>query len=231
MAATPCLTMSSVAQKHDRPAIPRAVTGQGRDTFEHMNKTLCAMMALLLGASCAECRGQSRVVIPPVYGHRVIDGDTIPAMRLATIPVYSKRRIKRVNPRKYERLVRAVKLVYPMAMDAQNRLRQMEADLPALDRKEQQEYVRRLERQLKEQYTPVLKKMSMYQGMVLIKLIDRQTGRSSYHIVQEFRGRLSAFFWQGIARMFGGNLKAEYDPGGDDAVLEQIIELYELGML
>lgn len=64
-----------------------------------------------------------------------------------------------------------------------------------------------------------------------MKLIDRQTGRSSYALVQEFRGRFSAFFWQGIARMFGGDLKAEYDPQGDDALLEQLIELYELGLL
>jgi len=161
-----------------------------------------------------------------------VDGDTLPSFRLARIPVYSSRHRRRVSLRKYERLVRAVKLVYPMAREAQELLEEMETVLPTLrTKKEQEAYVKRIERDIKTKYTPVLRNMSMYQGMVLVKLIDRQTGHSSYALVQEFRGRFSAFFWQGIARMFGGDLKAEYDPEGDDALLEQLIELYELGLL
>ena len=207
MAATPCPTTLSAAHKQRDTAASNVTRGPGCSHYAHA-RVLCCIMTLLFLISSTECRAQSRVVIPPVYGHRVIDGDTILSMRLATIPVYSQRSSRKMNLRKYERLVRAVKLVYPMAIEAQNILRQMEADLPTLAPKEQQEYVRQIERRIKSEYTPVIRKMSMYQGMVLIKLIDRQTGRSSYRLVQEFRGRLSAFFWQGIARMFGGNLKA-----------------------
>ncbi len=179
-----------------------------------------------------DCRAQSRIIVPPLYGSQVINGDTLPSFRLARIPVYSSRYRRRVSLRKYERMVRAVRLVYPMAREAQELLEEMETVLPTLrTKKEQEAYVKRIERDIKAKYTPVLRNMSMYQGMVLVKLIDRQTGRSSYTLVQEFRGRFSAFFWQGIARMFGGDLKAEYDPERDDALLEQLIELYELGLL
>lgn len=194
-------------------------------------KAFLLTFALFLTCS-VETSAQSRVIVPPVYGYVVIEGDTLAAMRLATIPVYSSRWRKRVSLRKYERLVRAVKLVYPMAREAQERLAIMEDTLPKLaTKKEQSDYVKQVEREIKAKYTPILKKMSMYQGMVLIKLIDRQTGSSSYELVQEFRGRFAAFFWQGIAKLFGGDLKAEYDPLGDDALLEQLIELYELGLL
>lgn len=190
-----------------------------------------ALFAAVAAFTWSDCKAQSRI-IPPLYGHQVVGGDTLPSFRLARIPVYSSRYRRRVSLRKYERLVRAVRLVYPMAQEAQELLAQMEATLPTLrTKKEQEAYVKSVERDIKTRYTPVLKKMSMYQGMVLVKLIDRQTGRSSYALVREFRGRFSAFFWQGIARMFGGDLKAEYDPEGDDALLEQLIELYELGLL
>ena len=197
-------------------------------------RPICAIMLLSIFAifSRGECKAQSKVVIPPLYGSQVVNGDTLPSFRLARIPVYSSRRRRRVSLKKYERLVRAVRLVYPMAKEAQELLAKMEETLPTLESKKAQEaYVKGVERDIKSRYTPVLKNMSMYQGMVLVKLIDRQTGRSSYSLVQEFRGRFSTFFWQGIARMFGGDLKAEYDPQGDDALLEQLIELYELGLL
>ena len=71
----------------------------------------------------------------------------------------------------------------------------------------------------------------MYQGMVLLKLIDRETGRTSFRLVQELRGKFAAFFWQGIARLFGANLKLEYDKEGEDALIEYLIGLYEAGEL
>lgn len=197
-------------------------------------RPICVIVSLAAIAvfGCDDSAAQSRIVIPPLYGYQVVGGDTLPSFRLARIPVYSSRYRRRVSLHKYERLVRAVKLVYPMAQEAREILDRMETRLPTLrTKKEQEAYIKRVERDIKAKYTPVLKKMSMYQGMVLVKLIDRQTGRSSYALVQEFRGRFSAFFWQGIARMFGGDLKAEYDPEGDDALLEQLIELYELGLL
>jgi hypothetical protein len=73
--------------------------------------------------------------------------------------------------------------------------------------------------------------MSISQGHILIKLIDRQTGSTSYALLKEFRGGLSARFWQTIARIFGSNLKEQYDAEGEDRMIEKIIRMYESGQL
>jgi flagellar biosynthesis component FlhA len=99
------------------------------------------------------------------------------------------------------------------------------------DRRAQERYTKQIEKELKEQYTPIIKKMSFSQGKVLIKLIDRQTGQTSYDLVREMRGNFSAFFWQNLGRIFGMNLKAQYDAEGEDQLIEQIIRYHEAGVL
>ena len=115
-------------------------------------RPICAIMLLMTLAifSRGECKAQSKVVIPPLYGSQVVNGDTLPSFRLARIPVYSSRRRRRVSLKKYERLVRAVRLVYPMAKEAQELLAKMEETLPALESKKAQEaYVKGVERDIK----------------------------------------------------------------------------------
>ena len=83
---------------------------------------------------------------------------------------------------------------------------------------------------IKKEYTPVLKHMTRTQGRVLLKLIDRETKYTAYEILREFRGGFVAGFWQSVSRIFGQNLKSEYDREGDDKVLEQIVLYYEAGL-
>ena len=73
--------------------------------------------------------------------------------------------------------------------------------------------------------------MTITQGRLLIKLIDRETQNTSYALIKDYRGKLSAAFWQGIARIFGTNLKEEYDPNGDDALIESIVQEIDAGRL
>ena len=187
------------------------------------------ILAVVLGSIAFPSDAQRSRGISDVR-YRVEGGDTVLVITLRDIPVpYFK---KKRDMRTYARLVRAVKLTYPIALEANRRLREMEAHLMTLpSEKEQRIYIKSVEDSLKEEYTPVLKKMSMYQGMVLLKLIDRETGKTSFRLVQELRGKFSAFFWQGVARLFGANLKLEYDREGDDAVIEYLIGLYEEGLL
>lgn len=163
----------------------------------------------------------------------VVEGDTVPLIRLRPIVVFNKPFLKNKRARRqYDRLVRAFKLVYPIALAAKHKMYAMEDSLLALPtRKQQKAYIKGIEKELKKEYTPVLKRMSLYQGRVLLKLIDRETGNTSYELVKEFRGGFSAFFWQGVARIFGANLKTEYHAEGEDQVLEQLVYLYEEGLL
>lgn len=158
----------------------------------------------------------------------VEQGDSV--QNVAVLPIYVFRRP--ADMRKYQRMVIAVKKTYPIAKYARRRMAEMEEKLLTLPtRKAQKAYTKQIEQEIKEEYTPVLKKMTRSQGKVLLKLIARETEYSSYEIVREFRGSFTAGFWQGVAKIFGANLKTEYDSEGDDRMLEQIVTLYEAGLL
>jgi hypothetical protein len=155
-------------------------------------------------------------------------GDTLPILYANRTYCFSER----IDLSKEWRTIRNFRRVYPLALIAKEKMRGLEEELLKLPtRKEQRAFTKEVERQIKDEYTPVLKKMSISQGKMLIRLIDRETELTSYSIVKEFRGGFVAGFWQGIARIFGHNLKDEYEKDGRDKLLEQLIILYEAGIL
>ena len=98
-------------------------------------------------------------------------------------------------------------------------------------RKDRKGYTTTLEEALKEELTPVLWKMTRYEGVILLKLLDRETKNTAFNIVKNIRSGFTANFYQILARMFGNNLKLEYDPTGEDAMMEQIVLYYKAGLL
>jgi hypothetical protein len=139
---------------------------------------------------------------------------------------------KPMDMSKNRKLVRDFRKVYPLAEIARQTMAGFEEQLLALpNRRAQREFSRRTEKQLVSQYTPTLKRMTVSQGKILLRLIDRETDKTSYDIVKEFRGGFVAGFWQGIARVFGHNLKDEYDPAERDRMIEQCILMYNAGLL
>ena len=165
------------------------------------------------------------------YWHRerVVDhGDTITMIHILPVYVFSRK----VDLRRYQKLVEAVRKVYPVAQAARAKMDEMEAELTRLPtKKAQKAYIRDVYAQIKEEYSPVLKKMTRTQGRVLLKLIDRETEYTAYQILREFRGGFVAGFWQGVSRIFGQNLKSQYDKEGEDRMIEQIVIYYEAGLL
>ena len=158
----------------------------------------------------------------------VENGDSIPIFHITPIRKYARK----PDMRRYARLVRAVKRVYPIAVEAKTLMASMEQELLALPNKKQQKlYIKGIEKRLVREYTPVIKKMTIYDGRVLLKLIDRQTDDTAFDIIKEFRGGFEAGLWQALAKMFGNNLKTDYDPEKDDQLLERIVKLYEKGLL
>jgi len=97
--------------------------------------------------------------------------------------------------------------------------------------KEKKRMMKQAEDELQAQFGPELKELTFTQGKILLKLIDRQTTNTSYDIVREFRGRFMAFFWQGIGKLFGYNLKTKYDPLREDAEIERIVLMIENGSI
>lgn len=158
-----------------------------------------------------------------------ISGDTAYVVQLSNVIAF--RDIG--NIKKQRRLIRNVKAVYPYAIDARNYFNALTQQLDTVtSKKERERITKNLEKEIVARYTPVLEKMTYSQGKILIRLIDRETQRTSYELLEEFRGKFAAKFWNTIARIFRANLKQQYDPSqGEDKLIEQIIILYEAGLL
>ena len=155
-------------------------------------------------------------------------GDSIPLVHVLPVYVFSRP----VDLRRYRRLVDAVKKVYPIAQIAKAKMATMEEELCRLPtKKAQKEYIKQIYHEIKDEYTPVLQHMTRTQGRVLLKLIDRETEYTAYEVLKEFRGGFVAGFWQGVSKIFGQNLKSEYDREGEDRMIEQIVIYYEAGLL
>ena len=163
----------------------------------------------------------------------VIDGDTLPHFNLSTINIYPEKKFRNKNDeQQYWRLVMRVKKVLPYAKEAAYLLQKYEMEVPPDARnRDRRAYVRKAEDELMRKYESTFRKMSINDGRVLIKLIDRETNQVSYDIIEEVKGGFSAVFWQGVARIFGNNLKTHYDPLGEDRQIEQIVRYIELGII
>ena len=155
-------------------------------------------------------------------------GDSTLYVTLQEVRVYHRKR----DLRQYQRMVNAVKKVYPLALEASRRMENLDAELAKLaKRKDQKEYTRAIEEALKEEISPMLWKMTRYEGKILLKLIDRETNHTVFGIIKDFRSGFTAGFYQMLAKLFGNNLKLEYDPEGEDEMLEYIVKCYKAGIL
>lgn len=160
-------------------------------------------------------------------------GDSIPHITLSTIYKYPELRFKNQRERdNYNRLVRNVKKVLPLAKMVRMTIIETYEYLETLPNEEaRREHISAVERGLKRDYTPMLKKMSRSQGRLLIKLVDRECNMSGYNIAQAFIGSFRANFYQGIGFIFGLNLNKKYDPEGDDRYTERVVRLVESGQI
>jgi hypothetical protein len=124
----------------------------------------------------------------------------------------------------YQRLVYNVRKVLPYAKMASFRFQLMEQNLQVLPSdRARKEYLKRTEKAIKEQFMDDLKNLTRSQGRILIKLIYRETGKTTYDLLQTYRGDLTAIYWQGMAKVFDANLKEEFDPI-EDWQIEQIVK-------
>lgn len=163
----------------------------------------------------------------------VIDGDTIPNVVIDEVVVFPRMVFKtKRQSRKYRKLIRDVKRAYPYAIYAKKMLDDMENEFQNLEtEKEKKKYIKSVEKKLMGEFGDELKKLTITQGRILLKLIDRETGNTSYELLKYLRGSVSAVFWQTIARIFGSDLKSEYDPLGDDYLIERVVRMIETGQI
>jgi hypothetical protein len=188
------------------------MSGQ-EDTLKHKNDTLSGRSYLIQNVN------RNGIIMPEV---------DIKEVAVVPRPGPEKRR----DYRKYERLVYNIKKVYPYAIMVRFRLNDVNEAMKNIpDEKSRKEYMKRVEKDVLAEYEDDMRQMTISQGRLLIKLIDRETQNTSYELIKDYRGKFSAGFWQSIARIFGTNLKEEYDPYGEDALIELIINEVDAGRL
>jgi len=180
-------------------------------------------------------KGQNKKQENP-YAHyldSIYSQDSIPLISLPNVYVFPKVTFK--NPeeeKKFNKLVRDVKKTLPYAKLIYDTLLETYEFLETIpNKKEKEKHLKRMENELFAEYKPVLKDMTYSQGRLLIKLIDRECNQSSYALIKVFLGKNTASFWQGIGLIFNMDLKTEYDPKGEDKVIEEVIQMVEAGVL
>ena len=193
-------------------------------------KKIFSILFLVFGF-CAMAEAQE--INPLVVRAIVLNGDTIPSISLMEVEIVTfviphTRRAQR----KLTKLIYNVKKVYPYAKLAGIQLRRYDKMLAnAKSDKERRQLMKQAEKEINEQYGGELKDLTFTQGKILIKLIDRETGQTSYDLVSDLRGNFTAFFYQAFARLWGYNLKTRYDPEGEDKQIEAIVKLIERGQI
>lgn len=163
----------------------------------------------------------------------VYEGDTIPWIQLRTVHVFEELKFKKKKDyENYQRLIRDVKRVLPIANEVNSAIIETYEYLQTIpNEKDRKRHIKDLEKGIKQQYTPRLKKLTTRQGKLLIRLIDRQSNQTTYELVKAFLGSFRATTYQVFASLFGFSLKKHYDPEGDDALTERVIILVENGQV
>ncbi len=193
-------------------------------------KLLFILVLLFALVPFNDAKAQSNRVIK---GYEVVDGDTIYSAGLHPIYFYGSdyKRPKGRAWREYYRTVYNFKKVYPYALKAKIIIMEADSILANSDftKREREKYLKSYEKRLFKEFEKPLKKLSYSQGRLLLRLLDRELGQSSFNIIRNYRGKLAAGFWQGVAKLFGSDLKRPYDKYGTDKPIEELVQLYHKG--
>lgn len=209
--------------------------------------TILTMTVMLLFTACmtvaaqddftsddSEVGSDSPAFVPMVkVGKALVDNDSIQYVELNTLYVYPKLTFKNEKQRQaYNRLVANIKKVLPIAKEVNSIIVETYEYLQTLpDKKSKDEHMKRVEKGIRKEYTPRMKKLTYSQGKLLIKLVYRECNSSSYQLIQAFLGPIRAGFYQAFASLFGASLTKKYDPEGVDRYTERIVRQVEAGQI
>ena len=196
---------------------------------------LSAVLAtVLLTFACdASAQGRKEKMPEPklMLGYEIVDGDTLFFDVLNPSKVTSFRKMKGREWRRYYRLVWNFSKTYPYALVARKLIEKTDAELEGNDfsRRKREKYINAIQKELFTAFEQPMRGMTVSQGQLLMKLIDREVGKSSFSIIKDYKNGIAAGFWQGIAKLFGSDLKKHYDPLGDDRDVEELVQKWDSG--
>lgn len=206
-------------------------------------KILLLLLLLATGAGSATAQDEAGIELPSVLKRAVVkwgyvveaNGDTVYKALMSTIIVYPPERFRDKDEEEfYWRTVRDVRRTLPYAKLINTTLQETYEYIETFpSQKEKEDYLKRFEKVIFNQYKPEMKKLTRNQGKTLIKLVNRETNQKSYYIIKAFLGTFKAGFWQTFGRFFGVNIREGYSPSSNrnDAMIERICVRIEQGLL
>jgi len=159
-----------------------------------------------------------------------VPGDTVFVDELAPAIVFPRIKNKKdPDVKKYYKLVYNFSKVYPYTSVARRVVTEANERIKGMNRIKKEKYVNQIERQLLDDFSDIARHLTISQGQLLIRLVDRETGMTPFSIVKAYKSGVAAVFWQGVGKLFGQNLKTPYDPDGVDKMTEYLIRKWEAG--
>lgn len=201
--------------------------------FCRMNRMYGIVLWLFVMAAGTKVHAQNLNMRQRLLPVEIYKGDTIPVIHLREVYVYQRPKFRNKRHEKfYWRTVRDVKKTLPIAREVRGVIIETYEYLQTLpEGKAREKHLEAVEKGLLEQYTPRMKQLTLNQGKMLIKLIDRECDQTGYDLIRVFMGDFKAGVYQAFAALFGASLKREYSPELQDAEIEEIIYWVELGAL
>ncbi len=195
----------------------------------------CLLLSFLTKFSFSQNNSAYDILNEPKNGFRslaqVFNGDTIPLVNLNTVEVVTTYLYKtRRQQEQWTRTKFNVKKVYPYAVIAAAKLKEYDKALATMHEEHlRKTFIKLCEKDLRKEFEGQLTGLTVTQGKILMKLLDRETGKTTYEIVKQMRGGFQAAMWQTVAVIFGHNMKIEYDAEQQDLMIERAIKLVETG--
>ncbi len=162
---------------------------------------------------------------------KVVNGDTLYFDSIDPIWIFPRGRQATKSMRQYYKLVYNFNKVYPYAIVARKIIKEADAEIAGnnLKGRARERFIDKKQKELFKVFEKPMRKMTYSQGKLLVKLIDREIGKSSYDIIKDYKNGIAAKFWDGVASLFDNDLKKRYDPNGDDSVTESLVQKWENG--
>lgn len=163
----------------------------------------------------------------------VIDaqGDTVYVDEISPARIHPKKYLSKREWRKRARRVHNFSKAYPYALFIAQTIRETDSLFAArgYNSRQQDKYISSMKDELLKEFEPLFKGLTLSQGLMMIRLVDREVGMPPYDIIKKYLGKVNAGFWQGVAKLFKGDIKQRYEPEGEDADLEQLVQAWNYG--
>ena len=193
---------------------------------------LLSICSLVFFAKISEAQNIPVLYRTAINVDSVLINNPYPVIFLKEVNVYPRKSTAYKNDSRRRKLELNFKKVYPVALQISKLYDQVNDSLYTFNtEKERRKYMKYREKQIINQFKPQLVKFTLSQSVLLVKLLDRETGSTAYEIIDELKGSVKAFFWQGFAKMFGNDLKKQYDSQYKDKEIEYLVRRYREGSL